>query len=333
MKKKRTTAAIVGFVIILAVLAFFLLKELRPPEKIENLRIGALPDFYNALLYIAQAKGMFQRHGINLSLENYQAGTYAVNDLVAGKLDVAAASEFVLARQAFHQPALRAVSIISLSDSIEIVARRNHGIEKPEDLRGKRFGASKGTISDFFLSTFLSLNGIHFKEIQVVDLKTAEIGPALIMGRIDAAVNLASFLGAVKRELGENAIAWSAQSGQDFFGILITRDDLIKTRPGAITAFLKGVLEAEDYLKKHEKEAHNLIMHTLNLDQETALNTWARTRFRVGLDQNLLTLMEDEARWAITNKYVDSTNMPNYFNFLYLEGLKKIKPEAVSVIH
>ncbi len=71
----------------------------------------------------------------------------------------------------------------------------------------------------------------------------------------------------------------------------------------------------------------------MDLNHEVVMSTWSKTRFRVGLDQNLLTLMEDEARWAITNKYVDSTKVPNYFNFLYLEGLKKIKPEAVSVIH
>ncbi len=108
---------------------------------------------------------------------------------------------------------------------------------------------------------------------------------------------------------------------------------MIKTRPRAITGLLKGVLEAEAFLRRNEKEARSIVARRLNLDHETLLNTWSKTRFRVRLDQDLLTLMEDEARWAMKNKYVDSTKIPNYFNFLYLEGLKKIRPEAVSVIH
>ena len=49
------------------------------------------------------------------------------------------------------------------------------------------------------------------------------------------------------------------------------------------------------------------------------------------LDQDLLALMEAEARWAIKDKLVDSETIPDYSSFLYLEGLKKIKPEAVGV--
>ena len=34
---------------------------------------------------------MFKRHGLDLALNNYQVGAYAVNDLVEGKVDVAGA--------------------------------------------------------------------------------------------------------------------------------------------------------------------------------------------------------------------------------------------------
>jgi NitT/TauT family transport system substrate-binding protein len=51
----------------------------------------------------------------------------------------------------------------------------------------------------------------------------------------------------------------------------------------------------------------------------------------VRLDQELLTLMEDEGRWAIRNKLTNAEKIPDYSIFLYLEGLKKIKPEAVGV--
>jgi hypothetical protein len=40
--------------------------------------------------------------------------------------------------------------------------------------------------------------------------------------------------------------------------------------------------------------------------------------------------MEDEGRWAIRNKLAGAEKIPDYSTFLYLEGLRKIKPEAVS---
>ena len=75
-----------------------------------------------------------------------------------------------------------------------------------------------------------------------------------------------------------------------------------------------------------------IVERALGLDHESVVNTWAKTRFRVRLDQSLLTLLEDEGRWAIRNKMVDGQKVPNYLNFLYLDGLGKIKPDVVTVI-
>ncbi len=72
-------------------------------------------------------------------------------------------------------------------------------------------------------------------------------------------------------------------------------------------------------------------MKTLGMDGDALMSTWTKTRFRVCLDQELLTLMEVEWRWAIRNKLADAEKIPDYSTFLHLEGLKKVKPEAVGV--
>jgi NitT/TauT family transport system substrate-binding protein len=333
MKKKRVTTVIVGFVIIFAVLAFFFLKKPTPPGKVEKLRMGVYAGPVSALAYVAQQQGFFKRHGIDLTIENYQTGRHAVEDLVAGKVDVATASEFILAILGFKSQDLRAIGTISGTSHIEVVARKDRGIRKPDDLRGKRIGVSKGTASEFFLDAFLSFNGIRLTEIVEIPLKPAEMVAALSEGKIDAASWIPPFIDEMKRNLAHNAISWSTQGGQDYYVLLITREELIKNGPHVINGLLKGVLEAEAFLKKNEKEARSIVERILNLDYEVVKGDWSKARFQVRLDQDLLTLMEDEARWAIRNKLVDSTRAPNYFTFLYLEGLEKIKPGAVSVIH
>ncbi len=50
------------------------------------------------------------------------------------------------------------------------------------------------------------------------------------------------------------------------------------------------------------------------------------------LNQDLLTLMEDEAKWSIHRRN-QAGGLPNYFNIVHLESLEKIKPEAVGIIH
>ena len=43
--------------------------------------------------------------------------------------------------------------------------------------------------------------------------------------------------------------------------------------------------------------------------------------------------MKDEARWAIQNKVSQARKTPNFLNNIYMDALKKIRPEAVTIIH
>jgi NitT/TauT family transport system substrate-binding protein len=46
-----------------------------------------------------------------------------------------------------------------------------------------------------------------------------------------------------------------------------------------------------------------------------------------------LIAFEDQARWRIKNNLTDKKDVPNYLNFIYLDALEGVKPEAVTIIH
>ena len=331
--KKKGVVVLVAAAILLSVLPLASCTKPAVPEKAEQLRIGFFPDPICALIYIGQEQGFFKRHGLDLAIANYQAGAYAVNDLVADKLDVATATGFVLAIQGFKRPDLRAIGTISSADTNEIVARTDRGIKKPADLRGKLIGVSKGTANEFFLTTFLSFNDILPGEVRTIDLNPADLVTVLSEGKIDAAVCFPPYSDTMKKNLPDRTVSWPVQGGQDYYFLMITKDDLIKTRPLAIIGLLKGALDAEDFLKRHESEAQAIVERSLGLDHASVASTWSKTRFRVRLDQALLTRMEDYARWAVQNRLVKAENIPIYLPFLYLEGLGKLKPDAIGVVH
>ena len=72
-------------------------------------------------------------------------------------------------------------------------------------------------------------------------------------------------------------------------------------------------------------------MKALAIDRDGLMSTWSKTRFRVSLDRSLVTLMDDEGRWAIKNKLVNAETIPDYSTFLYPESLRKVKPDAVGI--
>jgi len=332
MKRKGIVLFVAAGVIVLAALAVLFVRNNGGPKEREKLKVG-VNEAISALIFVGHQQGMFKRHGLDLSLKNYQVGLYSINDLVEGKVDVAGCTELALALQGFKRSDLRALATIASADSIDVVARKDRGINRPEDLRGKRVGANRNTASDFFLLSFLSFHGVSPSEIQLIDLKPSEMVTALVEGKIDAASCYYPYSDVLKKTFGENAVVWNAQGRQDYYFLLVVKDEFIKTRPRAVTGLLKGLLEAETFVKEHDKESMEITARALNLDPEILARYWGRGRFRVRLDQEILTLMEDEARWAIRNKMVDGQKAPNYLNLLYLDGLEKLKPDAVSVVH
>ena len=68
------------------------------------------------------------------------------------------------------------------------------------------------------------------------------------------------------------------------------------------------------------------------MDKTVLHDIWMDFRFKVTLDQSLLVTIEDESRWAIKNRLVESQAMPNYLDFLYADALSSVKPERLRII-
>ena len=76
------------------------------------------------------------------------------------------------------------LAVIQTSNRNEaIVARRDQGIAKPSDLKGKKIGLTLGTTGDFFADSFLLAHGIDRKHVKIIDMKPDEMAAALAHGK------------------------------------------------------------------------------------------------------------------------------------------------------
>ncbi len=134
----------------------------------------------------------------------------------------------------------------------------------------------------------------------------------------------------MKIALGENAISWPG--GQDFYFVLLTKEDWIENNPAAAERLMKSLLEAEDYIKDNSEEAKEFVKDRFDYESDYMDYSWPKQEFTVVLEQAMLVAMEDQARWRIENGLTDETDVPNFLEFLYLNALEVTAPEAVTVI-
>jgi ABC-type nitrate/sulfonate/bicarbonate transport system substrate-binding protein len=299
----------------------------------ESLRLGFPRDISAAPIYVAESQGFFRKWGVTVVMNEYEAGAVAVNDLVANKLDLATASEFVFVLQSSRHTDLRMPATVCTLSVLELVVRKDSGIARPQDLKGKRVAVVRGTASEFFLFNYFAFNRIPRESVEVVYHPPSEIVKAVVNGMVDAAISWPPYTAEMAKQLGVKAANWPAQSGQDYYYALIAKETFLKRQPKMMERFLGALSDAEEYIVKYPDRVQTLLLDRLKVDRETLLSTWSRARFRVELTQDLLVLMEREAKWAIRNKLVEKRETPNYLEFLYFDALDKVKPEVVSVVH
>jgi ABC-type nitrate/sulfonate/bicarbonate transport system substrate-binding protein len=213
---------------------------------------------------------------------------------------------------------------------MNLIGRKDQGIENISDLVGKTIGLGKGTIREFYLGRFLNLNGISLQQVNVVDLSLQESANAIGNGTVDAvAVPDAVWYNRVIAVLGSNGIAFPIQEGQPVFTQLVCSQGYIAEHSQTVIKLLRALEESADFILNHPDQAEAIVADRLNFTNADL--SWGSHRFALSLDLALITAMRDESQWLITNRLTNQTQVPDFNNHIYTDALKVVKPDSVTV--
>jgi NitT/TauT family transport system substrate-binding protein len=91
-------------------------------------------------------------------------------------------------------------------------------------------------------------------------------------------------------------------------------------------------LQAEEYAIRNPAEAKAIVQESLGLDSAYMETVWSQNHFSLSLDQSLILAMEDEARWMIAHGLTPETELPDFLDYIYVDGMEAVKPDAVNII-
>jgi NitT/TauT family transport system substrate-binding protein len=332
MSKVKIT--ILASILLLVVIAGYLwqsgfLSRGAPPEK---LTIGASVHVMNGLLYIAKHQGFDKAQGLEVAITPYQAGRDALWALRDGLVELAIGAEFVLIMEIFAESAdLRCLSVICSGEVDMLIARRDRGISQPEDLHGKTIGLARKTQAEFFLGRFLTLHHIPLKEVTIVDVNPFDQAEALAAGKVDAVLAWEPNAIKVLKQVGNDAISWPAQGGQDFYFLLLSRKEIIKKKAAAMEKLLRALVQAANFFRERPSAAQAIIAESTKVSLTDLQTSPLPKKYELFLDQGLLLAMEDQASWMIHNRLTDQTKIPNFMDYLDPGPLLKVDPKAVRL--
>jgi len=284
------------------------------------------------LIYIAEDEGFFTQNGLNVTIHYCDTGLACVNGMANGESDVAASSEYPVVGIVLKQGNISVIGSIDKYQGQYIVGRRDHGINNVADLRGKRIGVARGTITEFYLGRFLYLNNISLQDVTLTDVRPSQYADSIANSTMDAIIVPQVYLMSAEERLGSDAVVWQAQSNQNAFGVLTCRDDWIASHPETINKLLKSLVQAEQYIINHPNAAKAIVQKRLNYTDAYIATVWPQNRYSLTLDMSLLTAMEDEGRWMIKNNLTTEKKIPDFRNYIHTNGLEEVKPDSVNIL-
>jgi ABC-type nitrate/sulfonate/bicarbonate transport system substrate-binding protein len=335
LNKKNVIVLAVAVLIVAFVLSSVVYLNSQRPNvgRLESVAVGMEPNPVNLLMYIAQNQNYFSNNGLNVTIKDYSSGAAATNGLLNGEVNVSIATELVLTRNILSNSSIQTFGSTNKFLQSYIIAKKDSGIANISDLRGKTIGVTLQTNSQFYVGRFLELNNLGLNDVNLTNVPPSQFEDALVNGTVDALVAWQPYIGGIQNRLGnDNVVMWDVQSGQPAYGCIISTNNWIADNPQQAKNFLAALAQAEDYALNNPSEAKTLLENWLNLSATYVQTIWHQYSFSLSLDQAQLLAMQDEAQWLINNNQTNATALPNFLNYIYLDGLEAVDPNAVTIV-
>jgi ABC-type nitrate/sulfonate/bicarbonate transport system substrate-binding protein len=329
---RRAVPLIIAAVILIAVLGSSSCSKSGYTGKLESIAFGDLSVDSSLFIYIAQQQGYFSDNGINLVTKNFDTGPAALDALLKQNVDLAAMGEFPVVGKAFAKEKISVLGSTDKFQSFYLAGRKDRGIQNISDLKGKTVGLVKNALPEFYLGRMLDLHNMSIKDVTVVNVSPAQWVNAITNGDVDAIVVAQSYVSQIQTQLTDKVVIWTAQSGQSAYGLLISRNDWITQHAELVKRLLTALAQAERLLTDHPEQAQSILARRFNYDSTYLAALWPEHQFSLTLDQGLIVAMEDEARWMINNGLTAEKQVPDFRQYVYIDSLKTVKPEAVNII-
>ena len=171
--------------------------------------VAALPLADGATLYIAQDRGLFEKEGLDVRIQQIQQSIQALPALSKGQIDIVASANYVTYLQA-HEKGTLDIRIVAEATRaaphmMDVLVPEDSDIKSVADLEGKKVAVNiLNNIQSLTLNEILGKQGVGRPEYRQIAFP--QMGPALEKGQVDAVHAVEPYDSAIQKELGARVL-------------------------------------------------------------------------------------------------------------------------------
>lgn len=232
-------------------------------ENVGTLKIAVLPIIDTLPMYVAEAEGLFAKHGVTVELIPVASAPERDQLLAAGQAD--GAINETLAVMLFNKDAVQ-MQVVRYAlrpeegyPHFRILASSQSGITVSSELKNVEIGVSQGTIIEYVTERLLKTQGLSPDEIKTIAVPKIPDRMALLgSGELAAAV-LPDPLASLAMSQGAVNVVDDSMNPEYGFSVYSFRKDVIDASPEAVKAFLAAIEEAKELINADAKKYTSLL--------------------------------------------------------------------------
>ena len=283
--------------------------------------------------FVAESEGFYAAEGVQVRTNEVIGGYRAMQDMLAGKADLATCSEAVIMFTSFKRDDFVVLASFGTSlEDVKIVTLDSSKVARPRDLAHRRVATISGSASHYYLDTLALLDGVAPESLEIVAMPPEAMAGALQQGAVDAIAVWQPFAYQAQHNLpGAHALDDSGFYKESFD--LVSFRSMADQRSGDIVQLMRALDRAQRFIRENPGRAKQILRARLGIDQAYADWIWPRYRYRLSLEQSLITTLESEARWALAGGHVSGERVPNYLRLIQPGPLRSVDPAAVGIVN
>lgn len=237
-------------------------------SQLVTVKIGTQPWIGYGPWWIAEEKGMFEKHGLNAELVNFVEDKEVNAALASGTMHAA------------NMGSYQAIKLFSAGLDMRIILAEDTSyqadgvlasvmIQSIQELKGKKVAYEEGTVGDVLINYALQQDGLTFEDIQPVFMPASNAGAALIAGQVDAAVTYEPYISAVLNDKQDLHLLYTAAERPGIIAdVLVVSTKFLEENPSAVRALLRVWDEGVAYYKSNPEDAKSIIAKGMGSNYE-----------------------------------------------------------------
>jgi sulfonate transport system substrate-binding protein len=234
---------------------------------------------YNPVSLVLKEKGFLEEalkaRGIKVRWVQSLGSNKALEFLNGSAIDFGSSAGAAALLARINGNPVKVVYAYSRPEWTALVTRKETGITKPADLKGKRIAVTRGTDPHIFLIRALQSAGLTEKDAKLVLLQHADGRTALDRGDVDAWAGLDPMMAAA--EIESDDVLFYRDAAANTWGVLDVREDFAKAHPDLVKVVIAAYEQARAYALANPEALKSALVSATKLPEAVIAKQIERT--------------------------------------------------------